>query len=103
MPDSAITPPSETPQFTWNTEVVFAMLAEKPRRGLLAVLARGGGQAATLLTGNSGKRLDATLKHLTALKKFGMVTAKPDTKDRRRTLYGLSPNVTVVRSEAGAP
>jgi DNA-binding transcriptional ArsR family regulator len=77
------------------------MLADPARRGILFAMARGGAQPATILKSSAGKRLDAALKHLTALRKSGIATAAPDPTDGRRTLYGLSPNVTVVKSAEG--
>jgi len=85
----------------WNPDVVFSILAEPARRRTLLAMARGGAQPATILKSSAGKRLDATLKHLSALRQAGMVTTAPDPKDGRRTLYGLSPNMTIIRSGEG--
>jgi DNA-binding transcriptional ArsR family regulator len=86
----------------WNSDVVFAMLADPARRRALLAIARGGPRTATSLMGSAGRRLDATLKHLIALREAGMLTTTPDPTDGRRTLYGLSPNVTVTKSGVGA-
>lgn len=85
----------------WKPDIVFSMLAEPARRAVLFAMARGGPQPATSLKADAGKRLDATLKHLAALRDSGMATAAPDPTDGRRTLYGLSPNVTVVKTSDG--
>jgi hypothetical protein len=78
------------------------MLADPARRRALLAVARGGPQAATSVMGSAGRRLDATLKHLVALRDAGMLTTKPDPADGRRTLYGLSANMKVTKSADGA-
>ena len=101
MPDTP-QPPAPTPTSPrWDADTVFAMLADPARRRTLFAIARGGPQVATTLKSSAGKQLDATLKHLTALKNAGMVTTSPDPKDGRRTLYGLSPKMMAVRSADG--
>jgi DNA-binding transcriptional ArsR family regulator len=86
----------------WSPDVVFAMLADPARRRALLAIARTQPQAATSLTGASGKRMDATLKHLITLREAGMLTTSPDPKDGRRTLYGLSPKMKIIKSAQGA-
>ena len=101
MPDP-IQPPAPIAQKQfWNPDVVFAALADPARRRLLCSIASNKPLPATGLQGSAHKRLDATLKHLTALRTAGMVTTAPDPVDGRRTLYGLSPNVPVVQSADG--
>ena len=101
MPD-AIQPsaPIVQKQF-WKPDEVFSILAEPARRRLLCMIASGQSLPATGLQGASRLRLDATLKHLVALKKAGMVTTAPDPSDGRRMLYGLSPNMSVVTTAEG--
>jgi predicted transcriptional regulator len=80
---------------------VFAMLADPVRRRLLQALASGLPLSASALKEGSGRRLDAVLKHLTALRASGLVVNAEDARDRRRQLYFLSPNVTVRIIEGG--
>ena len=56
---------------------------------------------ATALKGHAGLRLDATLKHLTALRDARVLVTTPDRQDKRRMLYSLAPSVPVVRTETG--
>jgi DNA-binding transcriptional ArsR family regulator len=49
-----------------------------------------------------GRRLDATLKHLIALRAAGLVVTRPDPVDGRRMLYSLAPTVPVVKTDKGA-
>jgi hypothetical protein len=53
------------------------------------------------LRGATGLRLDATLKHLTAMRSAGLLVTMPDPTDGRRMLYSLSPSVPVVKSPEG--
>ena len=87
----------------WNEDLIFSLLSDPVRRRLLLNLARCGvGQAASQLNGGVGRRLDATLKHLTALRNAGLLVTQPDKVDARRMLYSLSPAVPVTKSEQGA-
>jgi hypothetical protein len=45
--------------------------------------------------------LDATLKHLTAMRSAGLLVIAPDPTDGRRMLYSLAPSVPVVKSPEG--
>jgi hypothetical protein len=45
--------------------------------------------------------LDATLKHLTAMRSAGLLVVTPDPTDGRRMLYSLAPSVPVVKSPEG--
>jgi hypothetical protein len=56
---------------------------------------------ASKLAGPAGRGLDATLKHLTALRDSRLIIAQPDPQDGRRQLYSLSPNLTVRVVEGG--
>ncbi len=85
----------------WKPDLVFSILAEAPRRRLLATLAHGHWAAATELRGASRKRLDATLKHLATLRAAGFLVTAPDPKDGRRTLYALAPTVPVQKTPEG--
>lgn len=80
---------------------VFWLLAEPARRGVLLALRNGATLATTQLTHASGLRASATEKHLTQLLKAGLLVAAPDRTDKRRTLYGLSPAVSVIKTETG--
>ena len=104
MEDSPGTSP-ETPAqpaiFQWRADTVFAMLADPRRRRLLETLASGVARPASKLAASAGRGLDATLKHLTALRDSGLIIAQPDPQDGRRQLYSLSPNLTVRPVEGG--
>lgn len=51
--------------------------------------------AATDLQRLSGKRFDATLKHVVALRDAGLIVGQPDPTDKRRQIYSLSPALKV--------
>ena len=74
------------------------MLADATRRRILATLADGNPRFAAKLAHG---RLDATLKHLTALRDSGLIISQPDPRDGRRQLYSLSPDLTVRPIEGG--
>lgn len=102
MPDTnlPVTPVANAP--TWNEDAVYAMLADPVRRRVLLAVARNGGQPASVLMGSAGRRLDATLKHLTALRTAGLLVTTPDRTDGRRLLYALAPTVPFAKTETGA-
>ena len=47
------------------------------------------------------KALDATLKHLSEMRKAGLLEMTPDREDERRRLYHLHPAVKILSTEAG--
>ena len=61
----------------------------------------GQAHTATTLASNVGKRLDATLKHLVALRGAGLVVTAENPQDGRRLLYRLSPAIPVTNTAAG--
>ena len=81
--------------------MIFPLLADPVRRHLLLSLARGGGRPASELRAGAGRRLDATLKHLTAMRAGGLLVAGPDPTDGRRMLYSLAPAVPLAKSAEG--
>jgi hypothetical protein len=85
----------------WDADLIFPVLADRVRRQLLIALARQGGQSATALCGAAHRRLDCTLKHLTAMRSAGLVVMKPDTQDRRRQLYSLTASVPLMKTPDG--
>jgi DNA-binding transcriptional ArsR family regulator len=87
--------------YYWQPDDVFPMLADKSRRQILAALANGTPMTATQLVGAARRRLDATLKHLTALRASGVVVTMENPRDGRRQLYYLSPNLTLRQTEDG--
>lgn len=98
MPDPApppLPPSSALPPKEWPPDLVFTMLIDPVRRHLLETFARGVSAPASQLAPAAGRRLDALLKHLTAMRTAGLVVAKHDPQDHRRQLYSLSPDVTV--------
>ncbi|MBE7497225.1 MAG: hypothetical protein HS117_19965 [Verrucomicrobiaceae bacterium] len=50
---------------------------------------------------NVGKRLDATLKHLVALRGAGLVVTAENPQDGRRLLYHLTPAIPATKTERG--
>lgn len=86
----------------WDKDLIFATLADPARRNLLLALAAGGPQPAADLMGASGKRLDATLKHLVSLRESRLVVQLENPRDGRKYLYALAANVPVAKTETGA-
>jgi len=80
-------------------DTVFAALGDSTRRRILLAMADGKPRTATAIATFSGKRFDATLKHLIALRNAGLLVAAQDTTDGRRQAYTLAPSVIV----SGAP
>ncbi len=88
------------PAPAWNEDLIYWALAEPPRRHLLFALA-GGPQTAGNLIGVSGRRLDATLKHLQTLREAGLVAQRENPGDGRKYLYALTPTVPLQKTETG--
>lgn len=86
---------------SWNPDLIFSVLADPVRRNLLRAIAHGGGQPASVLCGASRRRLDATLKHLVAMRAAGLLVIAPDPVDGRRMLYSLAPTVPLVKTPEG--
>ena len=99
-PAAPPTIPAPPPQVI-PADTVHAALGDPTRRRLLQILADGQGRTATVLAGNVGKRLDATLKHLVALRNAGLIVASQDATDGRRQAYTLAPSIIVTDSPAG--
>ena len=95
--------PSATAPVTlqWKPDEIFSVLAEPARRAILRSLALGKPKAASELRGATSLRLDATLKHLAAMRSAGLLVTAPDSTDGRRMLYSLAPSVPVVKSPEG--
>lgn len=102
MPDTTLPANSNPNVPAWDQNLIFLTLADPARRGLLLALAAGGPQPAADLMGASGKRLDATLKHLTSLRSAGLVVQQENPGDGRKYLYALAPNVPVTKTAGGA-
>lgn len=86
----------------WDENLIFSALADPVRRQMLLTLARGGPQPASILMLSARRRLDATLKHLTAMRSAGLLITKPDPTDGRRMLYSLAPTIPLSKTEQGA-
>jgi DNA-binding transcriptional ArsR family regulator len=84
-----------------NADTVFAALGDPARRRILQTLADGQPRSATALAPAAGKRFDATLKHLVALRQAGFVVSKQDPTDGRRQAYTLAPSVRVATGPEG--
>jgi DNA-binding transcriptional ArsR family regulator len=101
MPDAAL-PLVPVPNVSsWDADAIFQILADPARRRMLLALAGGGSLCATNLKVHAHLRLDATLKHLVAMRAAGLLAVKPDPQDGRRMLYSLMPSVPVVTTPAG--
>jgi DNA-binding transcriptional ArsR family regulator len=81
--------------------LVFATLADPARRRILVTLSDGRPRTATQLTATAQKRLDATLKHLVALRTCRMIVTEENPVDGRRQLYRLAPAIPVTVTAAG--
>ena len=101
MPD-AVPPLVPVPNVSpWDADAIFQILAEPPRRRMLLALAAGAALSATALKANARLRLDATLKHLTAMRAAGLLVMKPDPTDGRRQVYSLAASVPLVTLPTG--
>jgi hypothetical protein len=101
MPDPVTAPAPLTNTSAWNPDLIFPTLGDPVRRRLLLALARGGPQPGATLMGSAGRRLDATLKHLAAMRSAGLVVMQPDPTDRRRMCYALASSVPVSQTAGG--
>lgn len=101
MPDTTLPANVRPSGPVWDEDLVFQTLGHRARRRLLVAIAAGGPRPAEDLTGASGKRLDATLKHLVSLRAARLVVQQENPRDGRKYLYALAPNVPVTRTEKG--
>ncbi len=101
MPEPTSSPASIINAPAWKPDLIFSVLAEPARRNVLLAMARSGPQTGSVLKNAAGRRLDATLKHLAAMRSAGLVVVHPNPADGRRQLYGLSPSVPLVKTESG--
>ena len=92
--------PAPPPQVV-PADTVYAALGDPTRRRLLQALADGQGRTATQLKSSAERKLDATLKHLVALRGAGLVVTSENPADGRRLLYRLSPTIPARRTETG--
>jgi len=100
QPAAPPTLPAPPPQVI-AADTVYAALGDPTRRRILQILADGQGRTATVLAGYVGKRLDATLKHLVALRGTGLVVTAENPQDGRRLLYHLAPAIPVTKTATG--
>ena len=100
MNDPVPAPLPAVPASAVNADLIYAALGDPRRRRILQVLADGQPRTATQLAPVVGKRLDATLKHLVALRKAGLLLMAPDQNDARRQAYALTPHVAVTGTAA---
>ena len=101
MSDPAPLPSVTVTVKTVDADTVFAALGDRTRRRLLLVMCDRQPRRAKAFTGMAGKRFEATLKHLIALRNAGLIVANPDPTDSRRQLYSLAPSVKVTDSPEG--
>ena len=101
MPRRSRSPAVASDPVQRNRDVIFALLADPVRRRVLEMLADGQPHTATSSARHVGRRLDAVLKHLIALRDAGLVTTRPDPADSRRQLYTLASHLPVRKNEAG--
>lgn len=86
---------------SWDPDLIYWALAEPPRRQILLALASRGPQPAGDLLGATRRRLDATLKHLQTLRSAGLVTRQENSRDGRKYLYALTPQVPLAKTDKG--
>ncbi|MEK0451950.1 MAG: Helix-turn-helix domain [Verrucomicrobiota bacterium] len=101
MSDSISFPTVPAPVKVVSADTVFAVLGDPTRRRLLVAMADRTPRRATTLKAAAGKKFDATLKHIIALRDAGFITAQPDPTDKRRQLYTLSPNIKIADTPEG--
>ena len=101
MTPAAPLPTVTTTVKTVPADTVFAALGDATRRRILLGMADGKPRTATAVATFSGKRFDATLKHLVALRNAGLIVASQDATDGRRQAYTLAPSIIVTDSPAG--
>ena len=99
MPDTNQPPVQAANTASWDPELIFPTLGDPVRRRLLFALARGGAHPASVLKIEAHRRLDATLKHLVAMRRAGLLVVKPDPVDGRRMLYSLAPSMPLTKTE----
>ncbi len=95
------TPPAGYPTSAWEADLIFAALGDPVRRRILLVLADGKARTASELKISAKRRLDATLKHLVALRESQLVVTQENPVDGRRLLYSLAPAAKVTKNESG--
>lgn len=101
MTPAASLPTVTTTVKTVPADTVFAALGDATRRRILLGMADGKPRTATAVASFSGKRFDATLKHLVALRNAGLLVAAQDATDGRRQAYTLAPSVIVTTTAEG--
>lgn len=101
MTPAASFPTLTTTVQTVSADTVFAALGDATRRRILLGVADGKPRTATAIASFSGKRFDATLKHLIALRNAGLLVAAQDAVDGRRQAYTLAPSVIVTNAAEG--
>jgi len=101
MPNNPQPSPAAPTTGQWKPDLIFSVLAEPARRALLLSLAHGKPKAATDLRGATRLRLDATLKHLSAMHSAGLLVTSPDPTDGRRMFYALAPSVPATKTPEG--
>lgn len=84
-----------------DADTVYAALGDPARRRILEALFDGQPRRAKVLSASAGKRFEATLKHLEALLKSGLIVAEQDPTDSRRRLYTLAPSVKTATTPEG--
>lgn len=83
-------------------DALFRAFGDPMRRRMLAQLARGGAQiAAALHPRRYRHQIDNIVRHLTRMRKEGVVIMSDNPVDGRRALYALSPAIRTALSESG--
>lgn len=86
---------------TRSADQLFAALGDPVRRRILLILSDGRLRTASELKISANRKLDATLKHLVALRAAGLVVTRENPADGRRQLYTLAPGVVSRPSATG--
>jgi DNA-binding transcriptional ArsR family regulator len=101
MPKLNLPPPGSAGSSGPDQNLIYAALGDPVRHRILQILADGTPHTATHLAPGVARCLDATLKHLAALRDAGLVLTQPNPADSRRQLYTLPPTVKVTKTEIG--
>ncbi len=105
MFDGKTTAETTTKTQSWDLNLIFSVLADPVRRGIITSLARKGPQTALDFAPVVTNRrqlivpLNRIVKNLGTLRDAGLVIVTPHPTDGRKQVYGLNPNIVVTKTE----
>ena len=91
----------------WDLDLVFSVLSDPVRRGIIVSLAQKGPQTASDLApvgksrGHSRVNLNRIVKALANMRESGLIVVLPHPTDGRKQLYALAPGIVVAKTETG--